>query len=260
MQYVISLLARLLAYIYKLSLLCYDYVIMFLLQSRSPNYINLYVLLVSTLLINLLLTPKYVFCEGMSWLNLAVGDIVKEVHSNPEEYPYLHNQFFPEADGNSWSDDHPSSTGSSSTSRSESPNSGEDAASDTGSSASEILTPSPSLIFHTYTMYIQHAETPEQVVSRSMSFMGDIFPEQLLAKSIDELKNDQSLINRFLTEITDTVIAEQHPLGDLDKQETEKMYLIHFRAAVSTYNAATLREIPLDHPVILKSYMQIVGM
>jgi len=253
MQYLNPVLTRLLTYIHKLSLLCYDRVIIFLLQFRSPNYINMYLLLVITLVINLLLTHNHVFCEGTPWLSLAVGEIVKEVHSNPEEYPYLHHQFFPEADGNSWSDDHP--TGSSSTSKSDSPNSGSDAASDTSSESY-----SPEVIFNTYRMYIQHAETPEEVVKRSMSFMGDMFPEELLAKSTDELKNDQSLINKFLTEITNTVIAEQHPLGDLDEQEIEKMCLIHFRAAVTTYNAATLRDIPLDHPVIFKSYMQVVGM
>lgn len=84
----------------------------------------------------------------------------------------------------------------------------------------------------------------DQAMKESFAFVNNIIPENIWATTEEELKNDNSLINRYLDNLSYTV--------DL-KDQLDYVSLCHIRAATSTVNALLLFNCtPDSHPKLAK--------
>lgn len=115
--------------------------------------------------------------------------------------------------------------------------------SDTDSNVDLLEKYNPTTIFNTYKLYTQHCKNPEEVYQRSMDFMKTGFPEQFLAKTIEELSKPETLINRFQEKAGDEIVLKS--LIEID-------CFVNFRTAMITYNVSLVRNI-LEDPEQVKN-------
>ena len=79
-----------------------------------------------------------------------------------------------------------------------------------------------------------------------MNFMATQFPEKLLAKTREDISNNESLLNRFLDTLGDIATRENLPI------------LVNFKASIATYNSGLVMG-TLDNTVLIEQiYMQTV--
>lgn len=109
-------------------------------------------------------------------------------------------------------------------------------------------------------MYIENTRTPQEAVRYSMEFMKEAFPPNILAQTKNDLLKEFSLVNQFLINITNIITEQIANSQDQESNEINYMCLLHFRATISTYNGIIINHIPLNHPIVFESYMQVIGM
>ena len=94
---------------------------------------------------------------------------------------------------------------------------------------------------------IKYCEDAQEVFIKSMRFVENKVPENIWSKHKDEISNEQSIVNRYLTEFS-------HNLQEGDETVTFKI----FQAAVATYNTGQLLNVLDKEELLFKVFDQAV--
>ena len=128
----------------------------------------------------------------------------------------------------------PASTPASSRAPSPTPDSDRGSDSDSDSDIPLLEKYSTAVLFNIYKQAVSNCSGPSDVIRKAMIYMSRDFPQDLLAKTDEELRDPEATIHRF----------QDKALGDLNlTQKVDELTFLSFRTAIATYNAALILKI-----------------
>lgn len=104
----------------------------------------------------------------------------------------------------------------------------------------------PLVLFDQFKMQVKNP----QIVKEAIEFMHIKFPPEFWAQTSEELKNEQSLINQFQDKFTSEIMIK-------NKEDFE--FYVCFRAAITTYNSASLLNILDNEEIVKKVYFATIN-
>lgn len=191
--------------------------------------------------------------ESVNFKYAKTGHYI-QTNFDPDPVRYQESDFFPSVrqrdpypidshpdNGNKFTGPEPKSESSES--------SKESSDSESDSDSDPVNNYSTQIILNNYKMYVADSTGDHEFIGRSLHFIATQFPEELLGKTEPEITDDQSVVNRFLTKLSDEC-----------PDNVSLRELISLKASITTYNYGAVLNVLDNEELLEKVYLHTIQM